>query len=139
MEKFKDRLGREWSVEVDNSMLADLREAGLDLSKFPREDTPEAVKSFNADLTSVLMDPERLGDILSVLCQEQIRALELDARGFARGFNADALCAANDAVLLACFDHVFRRPELRAMIREQLKAMWAKLPERMAEAERKAG
>jgi len=127
MEKFKDRLDREWLIEVDNSMLGDLREAGLDLAKFPRDDSPDTVKAFTGELMGVLMDPERLGDILSVMCQEQIKERQLDAREFARGFNADALCAAADAVLIAAFDHVFRRPELRRKIREQVAKMWAKV------------
>ncbi|MFO0806033.1 MAG: hypothetical protein U0791_23250 [Gemmataceae bacterium] len=129
MEKFKDRLNREWLVEVDNSMIADLREAGLDLAKFPRDDSPDTVKAFTGELMGVLMDPERLGNILSVMCQEQILERKLDAREFARGFNADALCAASDAVLLAAFDHVFRRPELRRKVREMLPKMWAKVGE----------
>lgn len=127
MEKFKDRLDREWSVEVDNSMLADLREAGLDLAKFPKGESTEGAEAFGAELMILLMDPEKLGNILSVLCQEQIVALELDARGFARGFNADALCSAADAVLLASFDHAYRRPELRKAIREKLLPMWKDL------------
>lgn len=134
MEKFKDRFGREWFVEVDNSMLAGLREAGLDLAKFPRDDKPESVQAFGGELMRVLMDPERLGDLLSVLCQEQIVEQGLDAKGFARGFNADALCAAGDAVLLAAFDHVFRRPELRRRVREQLPRMWAEVDAKVATA-----
>lgn len=133
MEKFKDKLDREWLVEVDNSMLADLREAGLDLAKFPRDESPETVKTFGATLMGVLMDPERLGNILSVLCQDQIAERNLDARAFAKGFNADALSAAGDAVLIAAFDHVFRRPELRRKVREMLPKMWAKVEQQAAE------
>lgn len=125
MEKFTDRLGREWLAEIDNSMIGSLREYGLDLAAFPREESDQAVKEFGAKLMGVLMDPERFGNILSVICQEQIAEQKLDARGFARGFNADALCAATDAVLLACFDHVLRRPELRARVRDRLPKMWA--------------
>lgn len=127
MERFKDKLNREWLVEVDNSMLGELREAGLDLAKFPRDESPETVRAFSTDLMGVLMDPERLGNILSVLCQEQIAERALDAKAFAKGFNADALCAASDAVLIAAFDHVFRRPELRRKVREMLPKMWAKV------------
>lgn len=120
MEKFKDRLDREWMVEVDNSMIADLREAGLDLAKFPRDDSPDTVKAFAGELMGVLMDPERLGDILSVLCQEQIKERQLDAREFARGFNAEALDAASRAVLLAAGEHVYFHPEMRKKLREMM-------------------
>lgn len=133
MEKFKDKMNREWSIEVDNSMLKALRDAGLDLSKFPREESPDAIKGFSADLMQVLVDPERLGQILWTLCEEQCAAQNIDERRFARGFNADALMAATDAVIIAAFDHVYRRPELRKMIREQLPKMWAKVGESAAE------
>jgi hypothetical protein len=132
MEKFKDRLGREWSVEVDNSMLPDFKDAGLDLSKFPRDETPEAAKAFSEDLMRLMLDPERLGMILWTLCAEKCEELKIDERGFARGFNADALSAACDAVLVVLFDHVFRRPELRKLIRERLPQMWQKVDEGVA-------
>ena len=100
MEKFKDKYDREWAVEVDNSMLADFKAAGLDLSKFPRDETPEAARAFSADLMQLMLDPERLGMILWTLCEERCGILSIDERRFARGFNADALNAACDAVLL---------------------------------------
>lgn len=129
MEKFTDRLNREWSVELDNSMLPDLKAAGFDLSKFPRDESGAA--AFAADLTGVLLDPERLGRILWTVCEEQCAARGIDERAFARGFNADALVQAADAVLLATFDHVFLRPELRGWFRERLPKAWEKIAERV--------
>jgi hypothetical protein len=126
-EQFKDRLKRDWTVEVDNSMLPGFKAAGLDLSKFARDESPETAKAFAADLFQLLLDPEKLGQILWTLCEEQCLAKKIDERSFARGFNADALNAAMDAVLIAAFDHVFRRPALRKLIRKQLPKMWAKV------------
>lgn len=123
MPKFTDKKGREWDVEVTNDMLPELRACGLDLSKFAQEDQ---AKPLAASLLKTLIDPETLGQVLWIFCGEQVEALGLDERAFARGMNADALCAATDAVLLASFDHVFRRPELRKKIREELPRLWAK-------------
>lgn len=122
MPKFTDKKGREWEVEVTNDMIPELRSAGLDLSQFTREDQ---AKDLAASLLRTLIDPERLGQVLSIFCDEQIQALNLTERDFARGMNADALCAATDAVLFASFDHVFRRPELRKLIREELPRLWS--------------
>lgn len=127
MERFKDRFDREWMVEVDNSMLPAFKAAGLDLSKFPRQESQEAAAAFAGELMQLLMDPDPFGQILWTLCEDQCLAKGIDERSFARGFNADALCAATDAVLIASFDHVFRRPELRRLIREKLPQMWKNL------------
>lgn len=128
MERVKDKTGEEWLLEVDNSMLAPLREVGFDLSAFvvrdPKEES-ESIQQFTAAIVDLLTDPEMIGRALWILCEEQIAERKLDDRQFARRWNADSLCCATDAILFALFDHAYRRPALRRMIRERLPRVWA--------------
>ena len=124
MEKFTDKKGREWEVDITLAMVPELRPCGLDLAMFSKE---EEANKLASSLLDALTDPERLGKVLWTICGEQSDSRGLDEKAFARGMNADALCAATDAVIFAAFDLVFKRPEFRQMIRRELPKLWAKV------------
>jgi hypothetical protein len=129
---FKDRLGRMWTVELHAGMLPAIKAAGLDLGAFLGEESREQADKLATALMRTLLNPETLGQILWVACEEQADAAGVDPQAFASGMNADALLAATDAVIYAAFDIVFRRQAFRQLIRREL-------PKRWAEADAKAG
>jgi hypothetical protein len=89
MHRFKDANGKEWSVILDVNMTRQIRtELGVDLHKLDKESV--------ASLTS---DDEKLVDVLSIICQEQIKNQNLDAAGFARCLIGGALDDACDALM----------------------------------------
>lgn len=123
---FVDRLQRRWLLEIDGSMLAALRECGLDLAKltaYPAGDVVDAM----------LSDATRAEAILWAICRDQAAAQKIDRVSFARGLNADALCSATDGVIAAVSHYEFIRrlkveleaEELRR-IGEELAALQAK-------------
>lgn len=88
---FKDRFGREWSIEVSLDLLPALADAGLDLlhSKVDPRDAIQALLNGNA---------MSVGRLLWVFCSAQAQAAGIDFQGFAKGLNAAALNEGTDAV-----------------------------------------
>lgn len=89
MHKFKDVNGDEWSLHLDVTVVRQIRsELGVDLHAMDE-----------GTITSLTADDEKLVDVLSVVCQEQIKKRELDAKGFASCLLGDVLDDACDALV----------------------------------------
>jgi len=88
MEKFKDRNGEEWSIDISVEDLRMVRDQlGLNLLEIIEGPL----------LEEFARDPVRLIDVLAVLCREQMAHRGIDAAAFGRRFSGDALEAAAEA------------------------------------------
>jgi len=89
MHTFKDANDKEWSVILDVNMTRQIRtELGVDLHKLDKD-----------SVSSLTSDDEKLVDVLSIICQEQIKKQGLDGAGFARCLIGGALDDSCDALM----------------------------------------
>lgn len=102
MAKFKDREGKEWSIDITIGHLKALREDfGIDLrTALKPDDTTFAEK--------VLADLEQLGRVLWVFCGPQAEKAGLDEEAFAFRFDGETVERAATALWQALWD--FSRP-----------------------------
>ncbi len=98
MSRFTDCLGREWELRITRAHIPKLREAGFDLNA--------TVKDPNK--LDVLADPELMGKVLWLLCEQQADQRKLTPEQFAEGFDGAAWFAAQDAFGAAYFDFCHR-------------------------------
>ncbi len=97
MAKFKDKLDREWTLDVTMGSADQVeRDLGIDLLKWIED------ASAGADNRTVFR-------IVGSLCADQIAAAGLDLRGFMDGFDGATLEAAGDALVTALI--FFSRPQ----------------------------
>lgn len=89
MQTFTDAKGNEWHIELDTMAVREIRkETGVDLLKLDED-----------SLTALISDDEKLVDVISLICTDQIRRKEMDARSFARCLVGDAIDAACNALI----------------------------------------
>lgn len=125
MAKFVDRLGREWELEIDLSLLAPLREAGLNVGDVMRD--PKLFGGFTH---------ETMGRVLWVACEEQAKARGLSPEEFAKGFSGPVIYSAGDALWSALLDFG-QRPAVATAIKNRLPALMRKAEtEAVAEIDR---
>lgn len=108
MAKFTDSAGTTWEVRIVVPMLPRLRAVGYDLAKVG----PETIEGLVAD-------PERLGQILGVVCADQAEKLDLAPEAFAARFDGPTIFGAVDAMLEATADFT-QRPAVAAAIKAKL-------------------
>lgn len=116
MASFRDRLGRDWDVNITTSMLPKLRAAGFNVGLVGRD-----AKAFD-----VLEDPEKLGDVLGVLCGDQIEKLAITPQQFADGFDGPTIYAACDAITEAVADFS-QRPAVAKAVKARLPGAMSRL------------
>lgn len=92
MHTFKDAKGDEWVIELDIAITRDIRkQLGVDLLTLDKD---TIAKLTGEDSESI----EKLVDVISLICTEQIKRKDMDARGFASRLNGDVLDDAWDAL-----------------------------------------
>jgi hypothetical protein len=90
MHTFTDAIGEEWAITLDTSIVRRLRASlGIDLLRIDDQ----------ATLETLITDDEKLVDVISELCTDQIRHRKLDEVGFAQRLIGDALDNACDALI----------------------------------------
>lgn len=128
MTRFKDFLGREWSLRLTVGALGQVRrETGADLGQAMRSDQALADLLFG--------DPATLVSVLWVLVADQAR--EVTPESFANGFDGPALERATEALLAAVADFFPRSKvgaALRASLGRTLERMDQAVIERLAQA-----
>lgn len=121
MHTFKDAKGDEWSIELDTTMTREIRkELGVDLLSM---DQKTAARLIGEDSESI----ETLVDMLSIICTNQIKRRELDARGFASRLVGDTIDDACEALV----------QELVFISRRSRKQVVAKAWEKTRQAEKR--
>jgi len=108
MAKFTDAENREWTIRIDIPTIKLLREHDLDVLGLFDE-------GFQG-LEKLVSDPVRLVDTISLVCQDQIKELDMDADSFARALYGDALARAVDALVEGITDF-FHDPKRRETIK----------------------
>lgn len=109
MAKFKDCLGREWSLRITTRLLKPLREAGFDVGACAK----------GAEGYLPLADPETLGAALWVLCETDARAKQIAEDDFAGGFDGPTIFAATTALMGAVADFS-QTPTVAAAMKKKL-------------------
>lgn len=97
MARFKTKDGREWVLEVTLQTYLDFRQ------RF-EIDLRTSLKENPKPLAEALGDPDRLGQILWMMCEDQALKLKLEPEQFARLFNGDAARSALTALWEAIWD-----------------------------------
>lgn len=115
MKRFKDRLGREWALDLTVGDLPAIKDAlGVDLGQALR--TGEGMAEF------LFADPSALVRVLWVLAEQQATAKDVSPESFARGFDGPALERASDTLMGAVADF-FPRSRIGRAIQENLPGM----------------
>lgn len=114
MRLFKDKLGNDWNIEVD----IPIRRKVLDDLKI------DLWATFDGSLQQNLADPEKLGQVLFVLCQKQITERNLEPEAFAKLFSGDSIDDGRDALIGAVTDF-FPSRQRQAMLLATKKATQA--------------
>lgn len=109
MAKFKDCLGREWSLRITTRLLRPLREAGFDVGACAK----------GAEGYLPLADPETLGRVLWVFCEQDAKGRDIDEDGFAGGFDGPTIHAATTALMGAVADFT-QTPTVAAAMKKKL-------------------
>jgi hypothetical protein len=106
MASFKDRNGKNWTIDLDAYLIRDVRKAcdGLDLAAL----NGEAYDKLDAD-------PVLLVDTLWVLCASQANAANISQEQFASALVGDPISYATKALLESIAD--FSPPEKRELLR----------------------
>ena len=89
MQTFTDRKGDEWRVTLDTAILKSIRkDLGIDLLTLE-----------DSSLSALIADDEKLVDVISFICTDQIRKREMDASSFAAVLVGDAIDNACEALV----------------------------------------
>ncbi|WP_442511649.1 hypothetical protein SH528x_003334 [Novipirellula sp. SH528] len=114
MQKFIDRRGRVWIVDIDNTTLRRVK-ALTDV---------RLLDAIDGDLiTQLSSDPLLLGDVLFAICKPQADQQDVDDEAFAEGLAGDAIDEACKAVvdaLIAYFPESRRRLLRKAADKQRL-------------------
>ncbi|GAA4447064.1 hypothetical protein [Novipirellula rosea] len=114
MQKFIDRRGRVWIVDIDNTTLRRVK-ALTDV---------RLLDAIDGDLiTQISSDPLLLGDVLFAICKPQADQQDVDDEAFAEGLAGDAIDEACKAVvdaLVAYFPESRRRLLRKAADKQRL-------------------
>ena len=122
MSRFTDGKGTEWKVSLDVGVIQQVKdETGVDLSVISKD---------TSWITAIFADPGKLVSILHILCEDQIKELNLTPRDFARRFTGEVLEPAGDALVGAIADF-FPRSRIAKAIRENLPKLWRKAEDQM--------
>lgn len=125
MPKFTDKTGRTWNVELDVYTVGRLRsDCGVDLKK---GGTAEAL----GDL--IFGDPEKTGQVLWTICEEQAGKISVSPEQFAKAMNGPAIQAATDALMEAIIDF-FHRSQQAAAIKSKLPSLLGKVDQAATKA-----
>lgn len=112
MAKFKDKKGREWTLEFDVGLLEVIkRETGIEFDSFT--ESPESQEKFATMLLGG--HGRKLVEVLWVLCEEQATAIDVKPEDFGRLFTGPVLEAAQVALLEALADFSPRQVMGRVM------------------------
>jgi hypothetical protein len=107
MPKFKDKEGKEWSIDITAGHLKPLREDfGIDLR--------DVLKPEDNSLAEALGDPEKLGQILWVFCGPQAEKANITPEDFAFRLDGEAVERAGEALFKAVWAFFRPRTEERA-------------------------
>lgn len=89
MHTFKDANGKEWSIHLDVTVTRKIRSStNVDLHMLDKD-----------SITRLTTNDETLVDVLYVICEDQIKAEGLDAKGFACCLIGETLDDACDALM----------------------------------------
>lgn len=89
MHSFTDNQDHKWSISLDTAKCREVKnELGVDLLAFD-----------DSSMSKLMTDDAALVDVISFVCTEQIRRLDLDARGFAERIVGDVIDDACDALV----------------------------------------
>lgn len=120
MATFKTRDGKEWAVAITIGHLKPLRETcGFE---------PAKAIADPAQLSALMLDGERLVQILYVLCEDQIQKAGLTPEAFGMGFDGPAIEKAVEALLGGIVDF-FPRSRVAARAREHLMTSFGRMDE----------
>lgn len=108
MATFTDAKENEWTVFIDVPTVKRLREQKLDLLGL----FDDGFKAFE----SLVADPVKLVDTISMVCQEQIIERGMDETAFAKCLYGDALARAVDALVEGISDF-FHDPKRRQAVK----------------------
>jgi hypothetical protein len=127
---FHDSAGAEWAVDIKFGHLKALREKhGID--------TKGKTKDFLQGIGDAIGDPERLYDLLLLLCAGQAAERGLDAEKFAMVLGGGALRAAASAVADALLDFC-QGPTVGREMGESVRAAMTEMDARMGDGIRTA-
>lgn len=109
MAKFKDCLGRDWSLRITTRHLKPLRETGFDVGACSK----------GAEAFLPLADPETLGRVLWVLVGPDAVKAGVSEDDFAGGFDGPTIHAATTALMEAIADFI-HSPAVAAALKKKL-------------------
>jgi hypothetical protein len=107
--KFKDCLGREWSLRITTRLLRPLREAGFDVGACAK----------GAEGYLPLADPETLGRVLWVFTEADAKGRDIGEDEFAGGFDGPTIFAATTALMESVADFT-QSPAVAAATKKRL-------------------
>lgn len=119
MAKFRDCKGREWILTITNGDIKPVRDrTGIELNKLLGNKDQFAELLFGDSL--------KLGELIWVLCEEQVSKLGISELDFGRGFDGPTIEAAQTAVMEAVADFSPRSP-----VGQAIKKGWARILKEM--------
>lgn len=103
MATFKDREGKQWTVEVTHGHVKPLRdECGLDLQDVLKEGEANPLAGL---LVKMYGDPEQFGRLMWVICGRDAERANISPEDFAYRFNGQVMEDAATAVYEAVFEY----------------------------------
>ncbi len=114
MARFTDCKGRDWELRLTLGLVKPLREAGFnvaDAASFARLD-----------------DPDLIGRVLWILCEDRATDRGLSPEEFVKGFDGPAIFGAIDALQDAYCDF-FHRPEIAPVMKERFRGAIQRMTE----------
>ena len=130
MNTFTDRDGRSWDLSLNVGLLARVRQTtGIELAK--------ALKSEQALAEAIFAEPEKLVEVLYVICEAQAQKAGISPEQFGYGFDGEALERATQAMLESIADF-FPRSALARAVKSRLPQILARADREMvSEAEKR--
>jgi hypothetical protein len=121
--RFTDSKGTQWDLTLNVGLIEDIKEhTGVDLDSVL--DKPEEISSF------LFSHPKKLVEVFYVICEEQIKEQQLDAKQFGKRFDRDTIDKAVDAFLEAILSFYPRASAGRAL-RRKLPDLLRKMDEKI--------
>lgn len=126
---FKDKLGREWSLELSIGLIESIKKDALtDIDTLLTK--PEELGQI------LLMQPRKFAEILWVICEDEAKKREVSPEEFGKLLNRSTIDAATNGFLEAILDFYPRQSAGRVM-RENLPALLASMDKEIEEATRR--
>lgn len=122
MQSFKDRLGREWTIEIDFSTAIMLKKSHLQF------DVQVALDPESDEFRNIASDLFYRGQLIWLLCEQQAEAAGITPEDFPKGFDGDVLDRAFDSLVLEIIDFFpeRKRAALRRVL-ENIRALEGRL------------